>query len=273
MSEQQLEQLQEEEEQQLKRKRISYSELKIWEECSFRHKLQYIDGLATFTGNEYTAFGTALHKTCEEVVVDSQQDGFSIFKQSFASQIKKLNNTLQLNKKLVVEMVDQSKPIIENILPALQSHFGNYSVVSIEEQLFEDINDFETDMKFKGFIDLVIKTEDGQYHIIDWKTCSWGWKAEKKSQPMTVYQLSLYKKFFSEKHEIDPNKIETHFALLKRTAKKNNVEIFKVSNKSRRIANAISLLQKAISNINSKNFVKNRLSCNYCEFKNTPHCP
>ena len=32
---------------------------------------------------------------------------------------------------------------------------------------------------FKGFIDLVVKTPDGKYHIIDWKTCSWGWDAQR----------------------------------------------------------------------------------------------
>ena len=40
---------------------VSYSELKTWKECSWRHKLQYIEKLKGFQGNEYTAFGTAIH--------------------------------------------------------------------------------------------------------------------------------------------------------------------------------------------------------------------
>ena len=47
---------------------ISYSELKIWKECGWKHKLEYIDGLRSFRGNEFTAFGTALHTLCEEQV-------------------------------------------------------------------------------------------------------------------------------------------------------------------------------------------------------------
>ena len=34
---------------------ISYSELKIWAECPFKHKLMYIDKIKGFIGNEYTA--------------------------------------------------------------------------------------------------------------------------------------------------------------------------------------------------------------------------
>tara|TARA_A100001011_G_scaffold394568_1_gene487270 strand:+ start:2303 stop:3121 length:819 start_codon:yes stop_codon:yes gene_type:complete len=255
-----------------KRKRISYSELKIWSECSFRHKLAYIDQLSNYVGNEYTAFGTAIHGVCENIVPDNSIDGFKVFKEAFGSELRSLDRST-LNKDLVVEMLGQSEKIIPNILPALSSHFGNYSIVSVEEGLYETINDFETNINFKGFIDLVIKTDDGVYHIIDWKSCSWGWKAQKKSEALIVYQLSLYKKFFAEKHDIDPDNIETHFALLKRTASKNNVEIFRVSNGKKRIDNAVQLLKKAIFNIKSKNFVKNRLSCRYCEFKDTAHCP
>ena len=37
---------------------ISFSELKIWAECPFKHKLMYIDKIVKFEGNEFTAFGS-----------------------------------------------------------------------------------------------------------------------------------------------------------------------------------------------------------------------
>jgi hypothetical protein len=83
----------------------------------------------------------------------------------------------------------------------------------------------------------------------------------------------LYKKFFCKKHNIDPKDVETHFALLKRTAKKNNVEIFRVTSGPRKTTNATDLLTRGIKTINSGFKVKNRNSCSYCEFKNTKHCP
>jgi hypothetical protein len=46
---------------------ISYSELKNWDFCPFYHKLTYVDKIKIFEGNVYTAFGTALHETCEKL--------------------------------------------------------------------------------------------------------------------------------------------------------------------------------------------------------------
>ena len=89
---------------------------------------------------------------------------------------------------------------------------------------------------------------------------------------MTTYQLTFYKYFFANKHNIDPKNIETHFALLKRTAKKDNIEIFRVTSGDRKTQNALQFLSKAIKNINNENYVKNRLSCKGCEFYKTENC-
>ena len=49
---------------------ISFSELKTWAECPYKHKLKYIDGINGFTGNAFTAFGTAIHSVCEHIAKD-----------------------------------------------------------------------------------------------------------------------------------------------------------------------------------------------------------
>ena len=121
-------------------------------------------------------------------------------------------------------------------------------------------------------IDAVIKVGD-KYHIVDWKTCSWGWNAKRRSEPITTYQLTLYKKFFCQKHKIDPKNVETHFALLKRTAKENRVEIFRVTSGPRKTENALKLLKKALYNIVNGKHIKNRLSCYRCELHKTEYCP
>ena len=235
----------------------------------------YLDKIKKFQGNEYTAFGTALHYVCENLVVDhSKVDiGKSLFQDKFVEELQKTKKSgYQFNEKLLREMKTQGDNIIEFILPQLNNHFMDYRVVSVEEPIYEPINHFDTDYDFKGFIDLVLKTPDGKYHIIDWKTCSWGWDMKKRSDKLITYQLTLYKKFFCEKHSIDPSLVETHFALLKRTAKKDNVEIFRVTSGDKKTKNATKLLSDAIINIEKQNFVKNRTSCTYCEFDNTEFC-
>jgi hypothetical protein len=257
---------------QEQKKKISYSELKIWNDCSHKHKLVYIDKLKGFVGNEYTAFGSACHTTNEKLVIDENIDARQEFKKNFSKELKSLPSLNNINKKLVVDMSKQADDLFEYVIPELKKYFGSYEVFKIEEPLFEKITEFATDLNFKGFVDLILKTDDGKFHIIDWKTCSWGWRLEKKNEPMTAYQLSLYKNYFANKYNVELSNIETHFALMKRTAKTNKVEIFKVTNGNRRVSNALELLNKAVTNINNKNYVKNRLSCSYCDFYRTSHC-
>tara|TARA_Y100001937_G_scaffold116289_1_gene168071 strand:- start:521 stop:1297 length:777 start_codon:yes stop_codon:yes gene_type:complete len=255
---------------------ISFSELKMWAECPWKHRLVYIDKIKKFVGNEFTAFGSALHALCEHAIVEKIQDDEydEFFEHSFEKEIARLLvKGAEFDQKLVDDMLIQARLLSPQIIPEVVKHFEGYEVYSVEEMLYENINDFDTDYKFKGYIDLVLKTPDNKYHIIDWKTCSWGWDAKKKSDKLLTYQLTLYKKFFCQKHNIDPLLVETHFALLKRTAKKNNVEIFRVTSGRRKIANATELLIKGIRSIKSGLKIKNRNSCTYCEFRHTNDCP
>ena len=256
-------------------KRISFSELKIWNDCPYKHKLIYKDKIAGFIGNEHTAFGSAVHKVCEETIVKKIENPRSIFDREFEYQLKSLTDAgYELNEDLVKEMWSQATVLCEEAIPGAKSFFKEYEVVSVEEPLLEEITEFEidTDTKFKGFIDLVLKTADGKYHIIDWKTCSWGWDSRRKSDPMTTYQLVYYKNYYAKKHNIDPSNIETYFGLLKRTAKNNNVEIFRVTSGPKKIKNSLNLLRKAVINIDNNVCIKNRLSCRRCEFYKTEHC-
>jgi ATP-dependent exoDNAse (exonuclease V) beta subunit len=255
-------------------KRISFSELKNWKECPHRHKLIHIDKLPYFEGNEFTAFGTAIHAVCEEIIIDSKKDAINIFELNFLNELITLRSQgKELNDALVKEMRQQAKPICTQVIPAVKEYFGDFEVVSVEEEILEPIREFDSYGKnFKGFIDLTIKTPDNKYHVIDWKTCSWGWNTQKKSDPMTTYQLTYYKNYFSKKHSIDPKDIETYFILLKRTAKKNNVEVVRTTSGHKKTENSLKLLQNAVINIEKGNFIKNRLNCKYCKFYKTEHC-
>ena len=128
-------------------------------------------------------------------------------------------------------------------------------------------------LDFKGFIDAVVKTPNGKYHIVDWKTSSWGWNARRRSDPMVTYQLTLYKYFFCQKHNIDPKNVETHFALLKRTADKDAVEFFRVTSGAKKTENALKLLHMALYNIEKQRYLKKRSNCYKCAFNMTKECP
>jgi hypothetical protein len=252
---------------------ISFSELKNWAKCAYYHKLVNIDKLKGFVGSEHTAFGSAIHEVCEQRVLGTLPEGkeSELFTKAFEKEIENLLvDGVELKQPLVTEMETQGKELAGMPIPALSEYFGDYEVVSAEERLYEPIEDVE--YLFKGFIDLVVKTTDGKYHILDWKTTSWGWDSRRRSDPMVTYQLTLYKNYFARKHNIDPKMVETHFALIKRTAKKDHVEIFRVTSGPRKTENALKLLNKAIYNIQRKKHIKNRLACRGCEFHKTEHC-
>lgn len=255
--------------------KISYSEFKSWKECPYRHKLIYVDELPYYSSNEYTAFGTAIHEMCEKYIPSPTKiDPKKVFEESFKKEIESLKkDSIQVNESLVSEMNRQYQLICEQVHEQVTKQFGDFEVFSVEEELMEEISEFDSfGKKFKGFIDMVLRTNDGKYHIIDWKTCSWGWDSKKKSDPLTNYQLTFYKNYFSKKHSIPLDKIETYFVLLKRTAKKENVEVVRVTSGPRKTQNALKNLEIAVININKKNYVKNRLNCKYCKFHNTERC-
>ena len=258
---------------------VSYSEVKIWKECAWKHKLMYIEKLKGFEGNEYTAFGTAIHSTYEKVLLKENINKKEFFQNKFLEELKALPEEVKkkLKKKLVEDLRKQGDLLASLSMDALKDYFGDFEVVSVEEQLYEPIKmSLKEKYNFKGFIDLVVKTKDGKYHIIDWKTCSWGWDSRKKNDKMITYQLTFYKYYFAIKHNLDPKNIETYFGLVKRTAKKNNIELFRATSGPKKTENAIKFLNKALYNIDKNIFIKNRLSCHgmygTCEFYKTKYC-
>ena len=65
------------------RTHISFSELKNWNDCPYKHKLIYIDKIKEFVGNEHTAFGHAIHDTCEKKLLGETFDEGKHFLASF----------------------------------------------------------------------------------------------------------------------------------------------------------------------------------------------
>ena len=253
-----------------KEKKISFSELKAWWDCPFRRKLLYEDRIREFSSSIHTCFGTAVHNVAEGLLTNKVSSPLpELLKEEFQKELKK--NNVEVEEEDFNTFYDQGKILVDKILPFMKKEFKNYSTINAEEKLYEKIED--SDYKFKGFIDLIIKTEDGKYHIIDWKTTSWGWDSRKKTDPKINYQLTLYKHFYAKKYNIDPKDIETYFVLMKRTVNKNHLELLRVTSGDKKTKNALNILHKALYNIEKDFHIKNKLSCRFCEFKKTEYCP
>lgn len=275
-------------------KHISYSEWKNWVICPHYHKLTYIDKVKQFEGNIYTAFGKALHTLCEETLTKteqyrSQEKITTLLKEQFVKELKALPVDEQqraANDFDLRQWMNHGIEIIPDLYKSLVQKFGklgeDWHVLAAEERLYEPITEFtDADKKFKGFIDLVVYTKiDEKVHLIDWKTCSWGWRREKKSDKTLAYQLVFYKHFYSKKYNVDPKDLECHFVLLKRTAKPGSkVEFVRITAATKRTTDALKSLTTALYNITNERYIKNRNSCTkckqrpgVCEFYQTEYC-
>jgi len=257
---------------------ISFSELSKWNFCPFARKLAYEDRIRNFQGNIFTAFGLAIHAVCEKYFETNKEiDKNFFFGEVLRKELRSLEKkNIFVDGKKIKDFYQQGLDILTELDASFTAYFGpDFKFVKAEDTLMESITEFtENEYKFKGFIDLVVQTPDGKCHIIDYKSCSWGWDMKKRTDPMVTYQLTLYKHYWAQKLGVDSKDIETHFCLLKRTGKPGDrVELFRVTSGPRKTKNALNLMKKALYNINRGNHIKNRISCSRCEFHRTEHCP
>ena len=168
-------------------------------------------------------------------------------------------------------MMKNGASLCEETIKKLHETFPSFELVGIEIDFNEDLFKSENDYELVGYIDIIIK-HNGKYILIDWKTCSWGWDARKKNNKWKTYQLTLYKHIYSLQNNIDIDKIETYFGLIKRTAPKDRIEIFEVKIGQKKINNSLKVLDNMIYNIDHNNFPKNKTSCEWCTYSNSEFC-
>lgn len=267
-------------------KNISFSEIKVYDECPWKHKLLYKDKVVKQKKTQYLAFGLAFHSTIEEIHRNPECDPAAYFEKRLVEEFLLIIDDTVFKKKTrekeYEEMLEQGKSLVVLIIPALKDKFGDYEFIGCEEKLEIPMTSLEAsqDFQFKGYIDFIIRLPNKKIAIIDFKTSSIGWSAQQKTDKVTTYQLTLYKHFYCEKYSIDPKDVEVHFAIIKRTGKKENFDVFEVSCGPKKISNSIKFLRNKAKLIDKKVVIKNYSSChkksgfftNTCDFYKTEHC-
>tara|TARA_A200000159_G_C7336651_1_gene345335 strand:- start:4592 stop:5470 length:879 start_codon:yes stop_codon:yes gene_type:complete len=271
---------------------VSYSEIRNWKECAWRHKLAYIDKIDKFEPSPYLSYGTAVHDGIENFLMTSKMNIDSVL-----NEIKKeweehgFDSEEFINKQALIResngwkpkphiyldvWLDYARNSLEEIPKFLKEQFGDYEVVSAEEQLYEHVP--AVGAYFKGFIDALIKTKDSKgkevYWVIDWKTAGdKGWFASKRRDILTWAQIALYKHFWRTKNNIDIKSVRCGFVLLKRGAPPGKTcELVKVSVGPKAEDKCTSILRSMVLSMKRGIFLKNRNSCMFCDYKGTEHC-
>ena len=267
------------------KKHVSFSEIKMWKECAYKHKLTHVDKIDVFEPSPFLDFGTAVHEGCESLIEKKNPNREKLVldirnawsEHGFDDPEWVARQPGWYKYAPVNEWVEWANNMWDDIPRFLDQEFPEWETVIAEEELYEDIEGF--DMKFKGFIDAIIKVpkkrgEGYVYWILDWKTANaYGWKRQKKQDILMTAQLILYKYFWSRKHSIPLDDIRCGFILLKRGGKPGNMcDIVKVSVGPKALEKGTKMMRSMIKNVQKQFALKNRNSCTYCPFKDTEHC-
>ncbi len=261
---------------------VSYSELSTWMSCSFRHKLKAVDGIDLDPGGVEMILGTIFHECIEARLLNAVPIRWALIE--FAKE--KLEEVRDEEKKKdfdVEACVDRALEMSLEAIPWLNSQFPGWSLVAVEEDLYEKIiiDEFHhDDVSFKGFIDLIIQVPDKKGKlitwIIDWKTASQPWNRKKLMDPKVTYQLSLYKNFWALKHKCSQNDIRCGYAIALKKGKSGKIFNFiPVSVGPVVSKRTLTVLNNFVGSVKRGKAIKNKSeqNCKWCEYNNTKWCP
>ena len=254
---------------------VSFSEVKLWKECSFRHNLVHIKKIDVFKPSPVLEFGTAVHAACEDYLLTREMKP-QICMDHLDEAWKKYSDQEAFSEKALATAKSESAVILSELPAFLEREFPGWEVVDAEHQLYEPVEGHPH--AFKGFIDGVIKCKgkrgEDLYWIIDWKTSARGWMREARQDETKKYQLALYKNYWSKKNPQVPLKdIRCAFIILKKAAKAGeHCELFSVSMGDVPIQRSLKVVGSMLTSVKRGVAIKNRDSCTWCEFKGTDHC-
>ena len=264
---------------------ISYSELKCWKECSFRHKLKHIDKIDMFEPSPFLDFGTAVHNGAESFLRTGKVPREKLLKDIHTAWEKYGFDDPQWVKKQpgwykyypVEEWCEWALHMWDDIPLFLDEEFPGWERVSAEEELYEPIEGRQA--SFKGYIDAIIKVprKNGtyKYWILDWKTAkSYGWDSRKKKDFLIQAQVILYKHYWASKNQIPLKDVGCGFILLKRNGTPGKMcDFLKINSGPKALEKSLKMVKNMLSSLNRRFFLKNRTSCKFCDYHDTEHCP
>ena len=271
---------------------VSFSEVKNWAECPFRHYLMYVEKINVYQDNPYADFGTIIHDSIESYLNGQEFDlekinlnletiwaekGYDSPEYIKEVRDQRSSNGWKYNHESLEDYKKSAETIIFDFKTFMDETFPGWQPISAEVELYEPLND---ELKFKGFIDCVIAkpkspgSDKIEYWIIDWKTTgSKGWFYKKKKEFLSLAQVGLYKSYWAKKYNIPLKDIKTGYVFLKRGAKPGkSCELLPVTSGPKFIEKADTLVEKMITNVQKGTKLKNYNNCTFCSYKETEHC-
>lgn len=277
-----------------KEKNVSASQLMMYDTCPHQWKLSKIDNLQQYTPSVHTVFGTSMHEVIQDwLYVMYNESAKAASERDLREELKfKMQEVYAKERKKTKEVFTSADELNEffldgvEILKYLQkkrsSYFSmkNTYLAGIETDIVQEIG---PGIYFKGFIDLVFYNKlSDTYTIIDIKTSTRGWGDREKKSDAKVAQILLYKEYFSKQFNVDVDKINVEFFIVKRKLweqsefQQKRVQEWRPASGKIKRGKAVSLLKNFVSNAFKDgeynvegNFpaTPSKSACMFCPFK------
>lgn len=210
-------------------KTISYSQLSLYLNCPKRWKLDYVDNLRTYEQNINLLFGTAFHATIQHYLTVMYED--SVKKADEIDLAKYLQDTMMNEYRIglarnnnehyttpeqLSEFYQDGIAILNYFKRHRSAYFSSkqHTLLGIEKPLNLTL---KNDIRFSGFIDIVIRDErDGRIKIYDIKTSTAGWNKYQKADKTKTAQVILYKSFYAKQYEVEEDMIDVEYIIVRR---------------------------------------------------------
>lgn len=274
---------------------VSYSQYSTYLGCPHRWYLSYVKDLAIDEPTIFTVFGTSIHEALQHYLNLLYND---VSKLDDFDLVEYFNERFRENYKLDYEKykshfssASEMKEFFEdgcNILNFFKQNQASYfktkkfKLLGVEIPLLVKL---QRNLYYRGYIDLVIEDEeDDKIIIYDIKTSTKGWTENDKKNETKISQVLLYKEFFAKQFNIDVNKVEVEYFVVKRKlyeSKYNNstrIQTFSpASGKIKRkkvMENFEEFVKKCFDENGQgidREYVKDPgKACKYCSFSNKP---
>ncbi len=251
----------------MKSSHISYSSIKDSKECRYRFKLKVVDGIKIYKPSIDTVFGTLMHNCVQDYLLK---------KRDVPQTKRKFHRTWKTFWKVYGRYLDEAKvrQFLRaglNIISHMESAFEGCEVLTVEEKLAMPIVPERPEIDFLGFIDLVMFRKD-QLIIVDLKTAANAWSFTKYLDDTKRHQLTLYKSYYSKKHDIDLTEIDICFVVMEKApTSKEPIQFVPDFAGLERIKEAEQLVRETVELYDNGPYTKNLAAC--CNEKTGITCP
>ena len=266
---------------------ISFSEFTLYKNCPHQHLVIKHLGVDKGDLSIHLFFGNCIHESFEYALRDGMglEDRVKKFREDFYKQM--VDNMKGITGfEEVYPYLDQGENIIRTF--NTEELVGQYEVVSVEEDLYEQISGR---FHFKGFIDLVLKNKNtGRYLIVEWKTSGQKWDIKKKIvDEIFMSQMRFYKFFWARKHGLDIDDIDCQYIVLNRLVNKKNAskgygvpQYVPIESSLDEIEYSLTMLANSVKGIHIDNYfpkvkktnpelIWKHPGCIFCKYKGNKH--